>query len=199
MIQERRMTRHLVAYLTRLGIRPNQLTWLGLGLVVIFCALYLFHKSSPWLGVGLAIAFSFDALDGALARAQGSVSKFGGYLDAVVDRYQETAAFLAIAWVTGWWLVCFLAVTGALLTSYNKARVAIEMPIANKGWPDLLERPQRMGLLVLGLVFDGTLPLPSYLGSRFLFLMLCVLAIGTHLTAIQRFLRARRMLAGAAP
>jgi phosphatidylglycerophosphate synthase len=188
------MTRQFVAYLTRLGIRPNQLTWFGLILVIISCALYPLHRSSLWLGVGLAIAFSFDALDGALARAQGNVTKFGGYLDAVVDRYQEIVAFLAVAWVTGWWPVCFLGVTGAMLTSYNKARVAIEMPVENKAWPDLLERPQRMGLLVLGLVFDSTLPLPDFLGGRFLFLVLCVLTIGTHLTAIQRFLRARRIL-----
>ena len=190
------MTRWFFALLTRLGATPNRLTLLGLGLVLVSCAAYLLHRDSLWLGVSLAISVSFDALDGALARAQGTVTKFGGYLDAVVDRYQEIAAFLAIAWVTGWWLVCFLAVTGATLTSYNKARLAIEMPVDNKAWPDLMERPQRVVLLVIGLVLDGLVPLPDFLGCRFLYLALCVLALGTHATAVQRFLRARRMLVG---
>ena len=188
------MMRRLADLFTRWGIRPNHLTCIGLALVLLSCALYLLHRSSLWLGVGLAISFSFDALDGALARAQGSVSKFGGYLDAVSDRYQEVAAFLAIAWVTGWWPICFLAVTGAILTSYNKARVAIETPIDNKNWPDLLERPQRLILLIAGLVLDGAVPLPQILGGRFLFLMLCALAVLTHATALQRFFRARRLL-----
>lgn len=188
------MFRQLVERLTRWGVRPNHLTWLGLTLVVVSCLLYALHRSSFWLGVGLAVSFSFDALDGAFARAQGHVTKFGGYLDAVVDRYQEVLAFLFIAAVTGWWAVSFLAVTGALLTSYNKARVALEMPIENKNWPDLLERPQRLVLLVAGLILDGLVPLPDFLGGRFLYLALGVLAVGTHVTAIQRFLRARGML-----
>jgi len=188
------MGRGLVAMLTRLGATPNRVTLLGLVLVAVSCVAYLLHRNSFWFGVSLAISMSCDALDGALARAQGSVTKFGGYLDAVVDRYEEIAAFLAIAWVTGWWLMCFLTVTGATLTSYNKARLAIEIPVDNKAWPDLLERPQRMVLLFAGLLLDPFLPLPEWLGDRFLFLVLCALALLTHVTAIQRFLRARRNL-----
>jgi phosphatidylglycerophosphate synthase len=188
------MKRWFFGLLTRLGATPNKLTLAGLVLVLVSCAAYLVHRNSFWLGISLAISVSFDALDGGLARAQGSVTKFGGYLDAVVDRYQEIAAFLAIAWVTGWWLVCFLAVTGATLTSYNKARLAIEMPVDNKGWPDLMERPQRLIALLGGLLLDNFLPLPNLLGGRFLFLVLCLLALLTHVTAIQRFFRARGKL-----
>lgn len=188
------MGRGVVAMLTRFGATPNRVTLLGLVLVAVSCAAYLLHRSPFWFGISLAIAMSCDALDGALARAQGSVTKFGGYFDAVVDRYEEVAAFLAVAWVTGWWLVCFLAVTGATLTSYNKARLAIEIPVDNKAWPDLLERPQRMALLVAGLVLDPFVPLPGWLGGRLLFVVLAALALLTHVTAIQRFLRARRNL-----
>ena len=191
------MGRGVVAVLTRLGATPNRVTLLGLALVVASCAAYLLHRSAFWFGLSLAVAMSCDALDGALARAQGSVTKFGGYLDAVIDRYQEIVTFLAIAWVTDWWLASFLAVTGATLTSYNKARLAIEIPVDNKAWPDLLERPHRMALLFAGLVLDPFLPLPDWLGGRFLFLVLWVLAALTHVTAIQRFFRARRNLAAA--
>ena len=84
------------------------------------------------------MSFGFDSLDGAVARYQHSQSAYGSYLDAVVDRYEEIATYFVIAWVNGWWMASFVAVTGSLLISYNKARVALERKIDNKGWPDML-------------------------------------------------------------
>jgi len=182
--------------LARSGLTPNQVTWLGLLLVLANCAFYLWHRSSILLGLGLAVAFAFDSLDGAVARLQGTSSRYGGYLDAVIDRYQEIAAYLAIAWIEGWWPVCFLAATGSLLVSYTKARTAIEMPIDNARWPDLMERLERIIVLCAALVLDSLIPLPAALGGRVLLAGLVILAVLTHLTAVQRFRRARRLLLG---
>jgi archaetidylinositol phosphate synthase len=180
--------------LARSGLSPNQITWIGLGLVLANCALYAWHRSGIVFGLGLAVSFAFDSLDGAVARLQGTSSRYGGYLDAVIDRYQEIAVYLTIAWLEGWWLVCFVAATGSLLTSYHKARTAIEMPIDNSKWPDLLERLERVVILCVALVLDQLIPLPALLGGRVLLAALVCLAVLTHVTAIQRFLRARRML-----
>lgn len=188
----------VVAWMTDKGIRPNHLTMLGLALVTANCLAYPWHRNSLWLGVGLLVSVSFDVLDGALARRQHSVSKFGGYLDAVVDRYQEIIIFLTLAWVNSWWPACFVAITGSMLTSYNKARVAIEIPIDNKNWPDLLDRPRRLALLLFGLLLDSFVPVPAAIGGSLLFLVIWVLAILTHVTAIQRFWRARRLLVAVA-
>jgi len=114
----------------------------------------------------------------------------------VIDRYQEIAAYLAIAWIEGWWPVCFLAATGSLLVSYTKARTAIEMPIDNARWPDLMERLERIIVLCAALVLDSLIPLPAALGGRVLLAGLVILAVLTHLTAVQRFRRARRLLLG---
>ncbi len=176
------------------GITPNQVTWLGLVLVVTNCAAYIVHQNSVWFGVGLALSFAFDALDGAVARLQGRTSKFGGYLDAVVDRYQELAAYFAIAWVNDWWMVSFLAITGSFLVSYNKARTAIEIPIQNHNWPDLLERFERIVIICGALILDPFVPLPDFLGGRVLYLGVAVIAVGSHVTAVQRFYRARSLL-----
>lgn len=186
--------RWFLNWLANSDVTPNQITCIGLALVLANCSFYLISRDTFWLGVGLALSFTFDSLDGVIARRQGTQSKFGGYLDAIADRYQEIAAYLVIAWVNGYWPVVFFVVTGSLLTSYNKARTAIEIPVDNKAWPDLLDRPRRMWLLCAALILDGAIPIPAALGGRPLYLVLIILAVLTHFTAFQRFFRARRML-----
>ena len=187
-----RLWRAMATPLVKLGVTPNQVTLCGLFLVLANSAAYCRHRDAFWFGIGLALSFVFDALDGAVARRTGTATKFGGYLDAVVDRYQEIAVFFAIAWVTGWWALCFLALSGALLTSYNKARTAIEIPVDNTSWPDLMERLERIIVICAGLIFDSFLRLPLVPGA--LFLALAVIALLSHLTALQRFFRARQRI-----
>jgi archaetidylinositol phosphate synthase len=185
--------------LVRLGLTPNQVTWLGLALVLANCVLYVGTGNSLWFGLGLAVSFAFDSLDGAVARLARASSRYGGYLDAVIDRYQEIAVYLAIGWVNGWWPSVFLAASGSLLTSYMKARTAVEMPIDNDRWPDLLERLERVIILCAALVFDRFVALPALLGGSVLHAAMICLAVGTHATAVQRFCRARQMLLRHAP
>lgn len=189
------MWRSLAKPLAKAGFTPNQITLLGLALILLNCVLFCWHQNTFWFGIGIAVSFAFDALDGAVARLRNMTSKFGGYLDGVIDRYQEIAVYAAIAWVTSWWALVFLTLTGSLMVSYNKARAAIEIPIENHAWPDLLERFERVTILSLALVFDSLLTLPDILGGRVLFVALLVLGILAHVTAIQRFFRARAMLA----
>ena len=187
--------RSLAKPVAKAGFTPNQVTLTGLVLVLLNCAFFCWHQSTFWFGLGISVSFTFDALDGAVARLRNMSSKFGGYLDGVIDRYQEIAVYAAIAWVTGWWALVFLTVTGSLMVSYNKARTAIEIPIENHAWPDLLERFERVVILCLALLLDSFVTLPVMLGERVLFLALLVLGILAHGTAIQRFFRARAMLA----
>ena len=71
---------------------------MGLGLIALVSLAYLWHRAPFWYAVTLAIAFSADSLDGAVARLRHESSAFGGYLDAVVDRYQEMIALAALAY-----------------------------------------------------------------------------------------------------
>ena len=141
----------LISIIAGSGITPNEITIIGLLLVLGNCAAYLWHRNAYWLGGGLAASFAFDSLDGTIARYQNSQSAYGSYLDAVVDRYEEIATYFVIAWVNGWWTVSFIAVTGSMLISYNKARAAIERKIENKAWPDMLERHARGWILCAAL------------------------------------------------
>lgn len=187
----------LAGGLVRTGLSPNQVTLIGLMLVLANCALFLVHESTLWFGLLLALSFAFDGLDGAVARITSRTSKFGGYLDAIIDRYQEAAVFLVLAIVGGLWLPCFLVVTGSLFTSYNKARAAVEITIDNDRWPDLLERLERIVILCTLLIFDPILNDIFALEGQVLRYGLWILAILTHATAIQRFFRARRLIEAA--
>jgi phosphatidylglycerophosphate synthase len=168
--------------LARTGLSPNAVTVTGLVLVAAAAGAYLQHRNDLVFGVCLAVAFAFDGLDGAVARVTGRASRFGGYLDAVIDRYQEMIALAAIAWVHDLWPAAFLVLSGSFLTSYNKARVALEMPVGNFEWPDLIERFERVVILIAVLVF-------GVVGAGLL-----VLGALAHATALQRFWRARRRL-----
>ena len=189
-----RFWNYLARGLAALGLTPNQVTWAGLVLVLLDCALFPLHGNSLWFGLSLGLIFALDALDGAVARITDATSLYGGYLDAVVDRYQEVAVYLTLAWYYDYWGVCLFALSGSLLISYNKARTAVEIAIDNNRWPDLLERMERIVILCLALVLEPLFSVTSALGSGVLWHTLAVLGGLTHLTAVQRFFRARAML-----
>ncbi len=180
--------------LAAVGLTPNQVTLIGLVLVGVNVAAFLVHRSLLGLGLGLAVAFAFDALDGAVARLRGLSTRRGGYLDAVVDRYQELAVMLALGLASDAWVVVILGLAGAYLTSYAKARTAVEIPIDNDRWPDLFERQERIiylcGLMILAdTVFRGL-----GVGDRALLVGLWIYAGLTQFTALQRARRAWTIL-----
>jgi archaetidylinositol phosphate synthase len=184
----------LISIIASSGITPNEMTIIGLLLVIVNCAAYVWHRNSFWLGFGLAMSFGFDALDGTIARFQGTQSAYGSYLDAVSDRCEEIATYFVLAWVNGWWIASFIAVTGSMLISYNKARTAMEIKVENKAWPDLLERHVRGWMICGGLICDVLVPVPAILGGHLIYVVLVALGPLTYIAAIQRFFRARQFL-----
>ena len=176
------------------GVTPNQVTLIGLVLVAINVAAFAWHRSTVLLGLGLAVAFAFDALDGAVARLTGLSSRRGGYLDAIVDRYQELAMMLALGWVSDAWVAAMLGLAGAYLTSYAKARTAIEIPVDNDRWPDLFERQERIIFLCALMILAGSVFRSMGLEQRVLVGGLWLYAALTQFTALQRARRAWTML-----
>jgi CDP-diacylglycerol--glycerol-3-phosphate 3-phosphatidyltransferase len=162
--------------IARLGISPNALTILGLILAIIPAALVLWGKYT-WAGVAYLLCVPFDALDGAVARETGSVSKFGAFLDSTLDRYGEAILLTAIGYhlaqqgdLTGVALA-FVTLFGSLMVSYTRAR-SEGLAIDNK--VGLMTRVERVVITILGLLTGHIL------------IMLGVLAITTHVTVIQR-------------
>ena len=65
----------------------------------------------------------FDALDGAIARTYGEVTKFGGFFDSLLDRYADAVVLCGImlgGLTELYWGLA--ALIGSLLVSYSRAR-----------------------------------------------------------------------------
>jgi phosphatidylglycerophosphate synthase len=175
----------------RTGLSPNAVTTAAFALSTVNSFALLFHRNLFAFGLVLVFTELLDGVDGPLARATGRSSRFGSYLDAMTDRYKEVFSLLAVAYVTGYWLVGSLAVSGSLLVSYSHARAAMEGAGGGRpgGWPDLFERFERVATLCAGLILSPVLPPRAFFGRDFLSLALWVLAVLSHVTALQRSLR----------
>lgn len=168
---------HFARRLHSFGITPNALTYTGFVLTAI-TAYFLANGRFGWSGVLLIVASVFDMLDGAVARFTKQMSTFGAFLDSTLDRYSESVTFLALAYYysrrpsTRTELVLILVIlVGSLMVSYTKAR-AEGLNVEIKA--GLLQRPERVVLLIIGLLTGWMQP------------VLWVLAIFTNFTAIQR-------------
>ncbi len=179
----RRSTLPVAAALVRLGVTPNMLTIVGfllnVGVGVVIATGHLFAG-----GLFLLVAGLFDMLDGAVARLGQRVTVFGGFLDSTLDRYSEAAVFLGLLALyarqgrTTEVLLVYAVIVGSLMVSYTRARAEGLGLRCDVGW---LQRPERIALLGLGLLFNAVVP------------VLWVLAIFTNLTTMQRVAHVYRL------
>jgi CDP-diacylglycerol--glycerol-3-phosphate 3-phosphatidyltransferase len=180
----RRFTLGIGEALARAGLTPNALTAIGLILNLVVAAVI----AVGYLRLGgllLLIASGFDMLDGAVARASGTVTKFGGFLDSTLDRYSEAVVYGGVlVYLLGtpdYWigaLLVFAATVGSLMISYARARAEAAGFGASVG---LLARPERVVILAAGLLSGQLVP------------ALWVLVIGTFLTVLTRMAHVWRL------
>jgi CDP-diacylglycerol--glycerol-3-phosphate 3-phosphatidyltransferase len=169
--------RRIAIWLYSMGATPNIVTLIGFALTVVSAIIL----GSGYFVAGalvLWLAAMFDMLDGAVARYAGQMSAFGAFLDSTLDRYSESVTLLALAFhyssVTGSrteLMLTFVILVGSLMVSYARARAEALQIECKDG---ILQRPERIVLLVAGLLFGWMLP------------VLWVLAVFTNFTAIQR-------------
>lgn len=183
----------VASLIAKLGVSPSALTLAGPLLGSLVCLWFVRTRAVIPFCIFITLAGLLDGLDGALARVSGRVTKFGGYLDAVCDRYLETIVIISVAWVTGHWLLSMIVLAGSLLVSYAKARAAMEVAVSNVEWPDLMERTERCVLFVGGLAVSSLISWRP-LGHDLFWWTLVVLSGLIHFTVIQRLLRARRLI-----
>lgn len=166
------------------GLTPNMLTVTGVLLNVVVAVVI----GAGWIELGgilLLIASAFDMLDGAVARATGNITPFGGFFDSTLDRYSEAVVYLGLLVYILYdsddaklgSILIFAAATGALLISYARARAEAAGYTASVG---LAARTERVVLLALCLLIGQPL------------WALWVLAIATHLTALTRIVHVWR-------
>ncbi len=178
------------AGLHRLGISPNLITVVGTVGSVASAAL-LVGTGRFFLGV-VAITFFvlFDLLDGAVARAGGTVSRFGAVLDSTLDRVADASIFAALIW---WYagsadrpdliLAALLALVLGQLIPYVRARAGGLGIDASVG---IAERAVRLTLVLTGIGLSGlglTIAVPIAL---WLLVALGLITVGQRLDAVRR-------------
>ena len=160
----------LTKIIASLGVKPNQITLLAC--IFGFFSAYLIVKGNISAALIFLILSGFlDALDGALARNEMLKSDFGGFLDSVLDRYVDASVILAAGIYSGHLLLSSIAVVGALLVSYTRARAENVIERCDVG---IAERGERTVILIVGLLFN------------YVFYALLLIAVLSHLTAIHR-------------
>ncbi|HUJ90721.1 MAG TPA: CDP-alcohol phosphatidyltransferase family protein [Syntrophorhabdales bacterium] len=174
-------------------VKPNLLTVIGL-LFGFICLILTINNRLLLAGLALFISGFFDLLDGAVARQYGTVTAYGGFLDSVLDRYTDLSVALGIFIYflrSGddhlFAILTFVAAIGIAIVSYIRARAEAASLQCKSG---LLERPERTILLIIGLCFNSVCL--QLTGLSLLKPVIVLLAVLTHLTAIQRILMVRK-------
>jgi CDP-diacylglycerol--glycerol-3-phosphate 3-phosphatidyltransferase len=177
---------HVGSWFAKMGVTPNMATLIGLGLNIVVAIIIGFGHPIVG-GVLLLIASAFDMVDGSIARATNTISKFGGFFDSTIDRYSEIVVYVGLlVWLNTTSddhlgsLLTVIAATGALMISYARARAEA---IGYKASVGLVARPERVVLLALCLIIKQ----PMW--------ALWILAILTHVTAIWRIVHVYRLAA----
>jgi CDP-diacylglycerol---glycerol-3-phosphate 3-phosphatidyltransferase len=178
----------LVDRLIRAGVRPNTITTIGTGLVLVSAIVY----ATGHIRIGgllLLLSGVADTLDGQVARGGAMVTRFGAFYDSTLDRVGDGATFIGIgaflltapdvAYRSQAVILCMVAILGSLLVSYARARaegLGLDCKVG------IAQRAERILGLGLASVAFGAGPHALLLEA-----IVALLAIASLITVVQRF------------
>lgn len=184
----RERTDGLLKPFARLGLHP--IAWSLLSVPFAFAGMLLLGRDEliPGLLMFLA-AGAMDVIDGAVARATGTVTILGAYIDGVLDRYVELLLILGLMLHLGdridlrLSLLFSLLIFGSLMTSFVRAyadhRGLVRDQEALSRMGGLLERAERLMLLYACII-------AGVYSTDLLLVVLTVTALLANLTVVQR-------------
>ena len=179
--------------LLKTGITPNQISVLSF-VIGLAGASFFFVGEYFYLILGAMLVHIHsivDGCDGEVARLKLRQTKYGGWLDSVLDRYADAAIILGLAYgywsITGdmtIWIIGFFALIGTFLNSYTSDKYD---SIFKNG--DMAKRSKfRMGRDVrLLLIVIGAL-------TNQILIMLIILAVIANFEALRRLVVFRNKL-----
>ncbi|PKL51642.1 MAG: CDP-alcohol phosphatidyltransferase family protein [Nitrospira bacterium HGW-Nitrospira-1] len=159
----------------KIPLSPNSLSIIGFIITLFACCILSFDLLTG--GLLILVGALFDVLDGVVARINNKITRFGAFLDSVLDRYSDAFILLAIAYNLGnvknttGVILCLGTLLGSFLISYSRARAE---GIGEECKHGIMERPERLILISLGAISGFMLP------------VLWVLVVLTNITVIQR-------------
>ena len=115
-------------YLAKIGITPNQISLFSFLCSTVAAGLFMMGGYFSLLLGGVLAQFAsiIDGCDGEVARLKYQSSDFGGWFDAVLDRYADAFLLFGLTWhllaveANGWILFTgFMAIIGSFMLSYT--------------------------------------------------------------------------------
>lgn len=181
----------LARWLLRMGVSPDAVTIVGTAGVVVG-ALVFYPLGQLWWGTLFITAFIFsDVIDGIMARMQERGGRWGNFLDSTLDRVADGALFAGVAiWFftggadTPIAIAAVVCLVLGMVVSYARAKAEALGYHANVG---IAERAERLVSVLVVTGFTG-IGLPTVV----LFATLCLLAVASFVTVVQRIGSVRR-------
>ncbi len=170
-----------------IGLTPNLLTICGL--LAGGAAGAALWKGWFFAGVVLALlSVLLDMADGAAARGGGTAWPMGEVYDHVADRYVEFCIVVGLVGgghVPGW--LGLSTAFGMVMASYTRVKAESKYPGGDHTF-GIMERQEKLGLLLLGCLVHGAWHWPPLL-----WVPVGLAGLLSHVTVIQRLAQARRV------
>lgn len=158
----RKISSRITSFIIRhnISITPNQVSFISFLIGVFAALLYLL-----WLpiiaGIMVQIASIIDGVDGELARATNRMSKKGGFIDAILDRFVDISVVMCLSVFSIWYygqtllleIVIMFALSGTILVSYIHARGEASLgkhPLFIGKVPNFASRDVRLFIIFCG-------------------------------------------------
>ncbi len=188
---------YIAAVLIRFKLTPNMITAFG-AILATLTPFLMVNGEYILFGVVVFFVGLMDGVDGAIARITKKVTKWGGFLDSLLDRYGDSIIFISYLFnpvtaplggveilsiqVRIW--VC-IAIAGSLMVSYTRAKS--EATGIRESDVGIAARSERLLILsVTGIIG----PLNEYI----LIYGLIITAVLANVTALQRIVHSYRIL-----
>lgn len=184
----RPLSRLITRHIAHTRISPNQISLIAFVIGIVAACLL---ASGPWwaLAVGgllVQLASVVDGCDGELARLRFAPSDFGGWFDALLDRYADAAILAGLTWHTmlaqqnpAWMWLGILAISGSFVASYSAHKADRQLP--RSAWR--MGRDTRSLIVMIGALL--AMPIAT----------LWVIAITMNLAVVYRLMAYRRAVA----
>jgi phosphatidylglycerophosphate synthase len=177
------LDRPLEPFAKRISLNPNVITVAGFLVTALGSLVIARHLRLG--GFVIALGSLMDMFDGIVARTQGRETRFGAFLDSLLDRFADAFIFLGLAWCLGGTgdhsgaLLALGTMVGAFVISYAKARAE---SLGQECETGIMERPERVVMVVFGAITGWIIP------------VLWIMLVLTYLTVLQRVYHVWRTL-----
>lgn len=182
----RPFSRRITHALAPTRLTPNHVSLIafGIGLMAALCLAWGNYWGLLLGGVLVQLASIVDGCDGELARIRLSPSDYGGWFDALLDRYADAAILAGLTWHAmslhqspSWMWLGVLAISGSFVASYSAHKADALLP--RNHWR--IGRDTRSLIIMIGAIL--ALPVVT----------LWVIALGMNAVVVRRMIALRRV------